>query len=136
MSKEEFEEYMDSIVERNPETGTIIFIKIPELNYKRVSTWNFNRELKKIGLTRREWVNIHRYNDKDYNPICPYCNKSPLKFKIWDYRTSCCSKECMHKQIIEQNTSPEFRRKVSESVKVLWQDDRYRGTQSESHKEC
>lgn len=134
MDKKEFEKYMDSISERNPKTGAIIKIKIPELNYKEVTTWNFNKSLKEIGLTRQQWVNIHRYGDIDYLPICPYCNKRPLKFNVWEYRTSCCCRDCMNKQIEEQNKSDELREKIRNSVKKLWEDEEYRCIQSKSHK--
>lgn len=109
----EYHKFLNSITERNPKTGIIAYIRVPELEDKRVYTKNFSKELIKINLTRQEWVNLHLFGDKDVFPLCPYCKNNSLRFNIWDYRTSCCSKECKGNWLKEQyKVNSEFVEKI------------------------
>lgn len=108
--------FLNSIAERNPRTRIISYIKIPELNELRVHTSSVCRRLIKVGLTKQEWVNLHMFGDKDIVPLCPYCKDKPLKFDIWDYRQSCCSKRCKSEWLSNQyKTNEEFKKKSLDS---------------------
>lgn len=127
LSDEDWKKWLDSISEKNPKTGNIQSINVPELG-KIVSTWNFNKTLKKeLGITRQEWVNMHKYGDINYTPICPFCGVNQLKFNIWDYRESCCEKECKSKWLSDQF-------KTNEEFSTKWKDSHKKGVASEEYR--
>lgn len=106
-------EFLNSIVERNPRTGIISYIRIPELDGIRIFTTCVSKMLIKVGLTKQEWVNLHMFGDKDIIPLCPYCKDKPLKFDVWDYKQSCCEPKCKRDRL---HKYPDYIKKYKETI--------------------
>lgn len=107
--QDKFIEFLESIATKRSKKGAITRLKFPEFDYKEVSIVEFNRRLSEIGLTRREWVNLHMFGNKDITPLCHYCKINPLKFGSWKYIvTNCGSEDCKRKSMSERYNDPEY----------------------------
>lgn len=91
------------------------------------------------GITLQQYYNIIVHDDIDYSPVCSVCNNEiPFRGLYRGYQTY-CSKSCYHKSeelsnrmsvtMRDLNSDPEFyeanRKRQSERLKTLWEDESY-----------